>query len=263
MSSNVAHQLCKSCGSKMMKGKSRCNNCGQWHIGPSDKQEHVVRLNEAKDVSVERYLTGPWDEVFGGGIVKTSAVLIGAIPGAGKSTISLQIADSICEQTKRDILYIAAENHEGEIKSYADRLQIKNQEKMLILPSLGNYEGLHHFDSIIEKYKPAAMFLDSVIGLVGQDHDSALMICKVLKGYSVKSQSPVMIVDHVNKQEDFAGLMALQHEVDVLLTLLVDERTGIRTLACPVKNRFGRTPVEIDLIMTEQGLKTPEDMKDE
>lgn len=257
MSTVHAHQLCKFCGCKMMKGKSRCNNCGQWTIGTTSKDEHVIRLSEAKDVSVERYQTGPWDDVFGGGIVKTSAVLIGAIPGAGKSTISLQIADAICEFTKRDILYIAAENHEGEIKSYAERLQIKNTYNIVILPSLGNYEGLHHFDSIIDKYKPAALFLDSVVGLVGQDHDSALGICKVLKGYSVRLNSPVMIVDHVNKQEDFAGLMALQHEVDVLLTLFVDEKTGLRTLACPVKNRFGRTPAEIDLLMTERGLVLP------
>ena len=60
------------------------------------------------------------DRVLGGGLVRGSAVLLSGEPGIGKSTLLLQISNSLA--TERRVLYISGEESPGQIRLRAERL---------------------------------------------------------------------------------------------------------------------------------------------
>jgi DNA repair protein RadA/Sms len=210
-----------------------------------------------------RLQTGPWDECFGtdyisrrSGIVNTSVTLLGGAPGAGKSTFSLQLADAISASTLREVLYIAAEEDAAEVLARARRIQIKNLNRIRIYPMGATTE----LSLVFASRKPAAIVVDSLPKLV-PDHDQAVEFCERFKPYTIEMKAPAIIIDQVNKEGDFAGLMKLQHAVDTLLIFYkVDEHTELRELHVE-KNRFGIANISKFLMMTETGLveHIPED----
>jgi DNA repair protein RadA/Sms len=286
---------CTYCFGELDKAKAQCPHCyllNRVDGSGANTIGKTVRLSRVKNtVSDQRIATGPWDGVLGGGLVITSVVLIGAEPGSGKSTIALQIGHAIGRALARDVLYIAAEQDVGEVREMGDRLGLSvrgddsDDSPIVLLPCLGDFEGLAQFDNILDEMKPAAVVLDSLPGLVGADHAVAVLLAKTLKKYASKIRAPFLIIDHVTKGDDFAGLKALQHEVDVLLTMRVltdgtcncgheshehkhglmeceecgegecNGYSGPRVLACEQKNRFGPVPAAITLDMTARGLR--------
>jgi DNA repair protein RadA/Sms len=254
---------CKVCSYRFDKTKALCPSCKHWrNLSGDEKAEDTVLLSEVVITEKDkiRIPSGPWDICFGpadgktqDGIVDTSVALIGGMPGAGKSTLSLQLADNTSVLTKREILYIATEEATKEIKSRADRLQLKNQHLIRIFP-MGCSADLQ---AILLGKRPSVIIVDSLPGL-SSDPEMAVEICKRFKDYAIELRAPVLIIDHVIKADDFAGLMALQHAVDTLLTLYksysdVEAKMGVRQLTT-IKNRNGRADVVVDLIMTPQGL---------
>ena len=194
-----------------------------------------------------RIQSGPWDKCFGGGIVTTSVTIIGGCPAAGKSTMALQLSNRIAEVTNREIIYVGTEESVQEIKSRAIRLQLTCMHLIRIHP-MGSSADL---GSILTSRKPSAIILDSLPGLTS-DPEIAVELCKRFKDYAVELNAPVIIIDHVTKGDDFAGLMQLQHAVDTLLSLFPNEN-GMRELAT-VKNRFGPANISVKLGMAERGL---------
>jgi predicted ATP-dependent serine protease len=277
---------CSFCSAKLPERRAQCPVCFKINrLDGGGTSGKTIRLSEAVDASISRIQCGFWDKVLGGGIVTTSVILIGAEPGTGKTTLALQMADEIVEFYKheREVLYIGAEQATGEIKATGTRLLLKNMYWIQVLPCLGDFSGLEQFDSILQEMNPAAVFLDSLPGLVGSDQAVSVELAAALKRYASKGR-PILIIDHVTKGDDFAGKKALQHEVDVLLTMRVHTDSlcacghdsamhkndimeckacepeeclgysGTRTLACETKNRYGKTPCAIELDMTETGL---------
>ena len=58
---------------------------------------------------------------MGGGLVKGSLVLIGGEPGIGKSTLILQLCDTIKGEGK--VLYVSGEESAEQVKIRADRIR--------------------------------------------------------------------------------------------------------------------------------------------
>jgi len=81
-----------------------------------------------------------------------------------------------------------------------------------------------------------------------------------LKEYSVELNSPSIVIDHITKQGDFAGLEALQHAVDC--TMMFEVYDNIRVLETQ-KNRSGPAFVQVHFEMTERGLVYVDPPKDE
>ena len=251
--------ICHACSATLPENKLRCAECGTYQfstITSNNKEKKgdgvTVLLSELDDEEIIRIKTGPWDFCFGGeGIPISSVTLLGGMPGAGKSTIALQIADSISEITKREVLYIGTEQRPKELRSYANRLKIVNKNKIRILSTVTGDEGIGQINEILDRYKPSAIMVDSLSGFT-TDSNAQVQVCKILKIFACRCDCPVIVIDHITKANDFAGLMKLQHEVDILLTLDVDER-GSRTLET-LKSRFGRSYIQTALKMTETGL---------
>ena len=73
---------------------------------------------------------GELDRVLGGGAVAGSLVLVGGAPGIGKSTLLLQICNSLC--AGRKVLYVSGEESERQLKLRAQRLGVAPEDLYIL-----------------------------------------------------------------------------------------------------------------------------------
>lgn len=251
---------CRQCGYAFDKTLALCPSCKQWDapviISSEVSEDETVLLSEVSDKPLERLSkTGPWDKCFSynqttklDGIVTVQVALIGGAPGAGKSTLALQIADAVAAATKREIIYIAAEEAKEQIKDRALRLKVCNIHLIRVYP-LGASTDL---GEIFQRRKPAAVIVDSLQGLTSELEQS-VDYCKAFKEYSVALNAPFIVISQVNKDEDLAGLMSLQHAVDTTMLFTIHEDEEKTRQLESLKNRFGPSQ-SVYLKMTETGL---------
>ena len=106
--------FCTNCGNESPKWQGRCPACGAWntyeeHIekptlpgkaksSPVGQSRKPPRIQDVTTDGEIRFSTGmgELDRVLGGGAVAGSLVLVGGAPGIGKSTLLLQICNSLC-----------------------------------------------------------------------------------------------------------------------------------------------------------------------
>ncbi len=242
---------------------SKCTGCGLWvfpdehgRIAPLVKEiaDNTVLLSDVEAAENDRIDAGMFNYVFSGfedkGIVRTSCTLLGGLRGGGKTTGLIQLASLIAKHTKEESLFITAEMAMEEIKLFADRLKIKNTNRIRMVPAM---TGGVEIGSVLYNRKFGVCIIDSLQGLVGNDDDASIAVCKICKEHAMKLKAPFIIISHVNKEGDYAGLEKLQHEVDTLLKISVDEESGIRTIDVE-KNRFGKAQIWSEFDMTERGL---------
>lgn len=254
---------CVRCEAQIPNGKLQCPICKLWNFGNvSSGTEHdeTTTLDKVKPAGKDRMKTGPWDDLWGStkidnqllyGIVRTSVTLIAGSPGAGKSTLMLQMCDQMAErEADGEALYIATEEADEEIKERADRLIVRNQSRIRMVPAMSG--AVKDMNALLENRKPKLILLDSLAGLAGEDDAMQIQVCKVLKDYAVRLRAPVIVITHVTKDDAIAGVMTLQHAVDTVMTFFPDE-DGIRTLEVQ-KNRNGRAFISREFEMTEKGL---------
>jgi hypothetical protein len=165
----------------------------------------------------------------------------------------IQILSSLATLTGRRAYLLSAEQGPGDLRLTADRLQLPNLERFRVLSEFG--VGAEIDEELLKEDPPAGMVVDSISALCGKDVHAAIAIAKTYKKYSVKYKAPAFLICHMTKEHDYAGLMALQHEVDALVTIFPED-DGIRHLK-PWKNRNGSTHSEYELVMTETGLFAP------
>jgi DNA repair protein RadA/Sms len=249
-----------SCGFNVPADRLKCPKCKCWvnDSKPAAVQQALpdgvapdgtVLLSKVTSAEASRVQVGPWNPIWGGGIVTTSTTLLGGTPGAGKSTLLLEICSIIAAAyAPREILYVASEECLPEVRLRADRLEIPNQDQFRMVPAM---KGVDNLAQIFLTYRPAVIVLDSLQGLAGDDHVMQLQLCKVTKEYAIEIGSPVIIISHVNKGGDLSGFNDLQHEVDTTL-VLTGEGDSLREFNVK-KNRFGPN-VTLYCEMTATGL---------
>jgi DNA repair protein RadA/Sms len=269
--------VCQSCGSIYGKWTGKCENCGEWNslleqviasgnsaLSRSESQGKILKVQNIKDIdandSKSRYLTGfnDLDEVFGGGVVPGSVVLIAGQPGIGKSTLLLQVCANI--SAKNRVLYVSGEESAGQVKLRALRLGADMKDKLDFVSSTsaddiaatirkGDY-NLVVVDSI------QTMSLDEISsapGTVSQITNSSNAIIRAAKS----SNSAVLLVGHVTKEGSIAGPKILEHLVDVVIQFEGDRYGGFKVVRA-AKNRFGSTNEAAIFEMAEAGLKLVE-----
>lgn len=250
----------------------RCAKCGTWNWSnpPADvaitAPAKVVGFDEIETEVLPRISLGIVDrclDVIGyekhgkSGVVLSDVVLLGGGPGAGKSTLSIAMAESICEVGT--CLYVAAEEDLMAIKVRGLRLKAKpkTRKRLKFLPAMGGGVDLL---AVIYDIKPAGVIIDSIDGLVGRDPEAEMALLDILKKACCLLKMPAIVISQVTKELDFSGFQAKKHHVDVLLTMTADSEMksengeAVRILETTDKNRNGRAYVETFLEMTETGL---------
>lgn len=261
--------VCQECGYESSGWLGKCPACNQWNTFVEELHESLTKSNTGKALDIrpvsiseiqieseERDSTGikEMDRVLGGGLVKGSLVLVGGDPGIGKSTLLLQICETMTSVKK--IIYVSGEESVRQIKLRASRLNVNRSQVLMV--SATNYEaivrmidaerpGLVVIDSIQTMYSDA---LSSAPGSVSQVREVTAGLVKLAKSTDVT----ILIVGHVTKDGAIAGPRVLEHMVDTVLYFEGDRHLSFRILRA-VKNRFGSTN-EIGIFeMRDSGLE--------
>lgn len=263
--------FCQECGYKSLKWMGRCPACGAWNTlveetveGEKTKSSHPrwnrnkpQPITEIKPPSGIRNVTGikEFDRILGGGVVTGSLVLVGGEPGIGKSTLLLQVSNSLSRKEKT-VLYVSGEESVQQTKLRAERLGASSPG--LLLVSETNLDLIMEY---IREVKPALVIIDSIQTVFKPEITSApgsisqVRECGARLLVMAKSDGfPVFLVGHVTKSGAIAGPRVLEHMVDTVLYFEGDRHHAYRILRA-VKNRFGSTD-EIGIFrMTEGGLQ--------
>ena len=266
---------CSNCGYESIKWMGRCPECLTWDslkektISPKTEGGKIgqsiidrpapVRLSAIDIDESQRIKTSmeEFNRVLGGGIVKDSVTILTARPGAGKSTLLLEVANDIAKRDYK-VLYASGEESETQIRNRADRIMEKIPENIWILSdtSMDNVlKSINEIDPdliIIDSIQTFTLAeFDSRAGSPIQTIETANALVEVAKN---KNRSrAVIMVGHMTKANEMAGLRTLEHLVDTVLYLEGESEEELRTLMA-TKNRFGRTG-EIGLFsMSEEGL---------
>ena len=203
----------------------------------------------------QRYDTGisEFNRVLGGGLVRGSVVLLSGDPGIGKSTILLQVCESLGRDYK--ILYISGEESAHQIKLRASRLGVQTENLYILCETDAQYISEYIFAE-----KPDIVIIDSIQtmeineltsspGSVTQVREATNLLARTAKASNI----PMFLVGHVNKDGNIAGPKVLEHIVDCVLYFEGDRNTSYRILRA-VKNRYGSTNEMAVFEMLDTGL---------
>lgn len=263
--------ICQECGYQTSKWIGRCPSCNEWgslveeviNVENAKRSKSIIssntpiKLNDIAMHEEERTATKieELDRVLGGGIVKGSLILVGGDPGIGKSTLLLQISDTIGNQSK-NVLYVSGEESVAQIKMRAQRLNVVTPNLSLLAET--NIDSIKH---IITESKPDLVIIDSIQtiyleevtsapGSVSQVRECTHVLMNLAKSHGIS----IIIVGHVTKEGALAGPRVLEHMVDTVLYFEGERHASFRVLRA-VKNRFGSTN-EIGVFeMQDTGLK--------
>ena len=260
--------VCSNCGAGFGSWSGKCSNCGEWNTlteqveiststaGASGKSLQAESLASAKIDRDARILTGmaEVDQVLGGGIVRGSVNLLAGQPGIGKSTLLLQLAQTIA--TKYKVLYISGEESARQVAMRGERLGRRSSSLQLAVSTVANdiastiAEGKVDLVVVDSIQAVAVNEIASAAGAVSQITNSTQLLTAAAKG----SSTALILVGHVTKEGSIAGPKVLEHIVDVVLQLEGDRYGGFKILRA-VKNRYGSTNESGIFEMSDAGLK--------
>ena len=252
--------ICSECGYSSPKWLGKCPGCGSWNtltetlVSPAAAKQTKTatatglsprapkRISEIQRGTHTRSTTGlgELDRVLGGGLVTGELILVGGDPGIGKSTLLLEICQTLGKTKK--ILYVSGEESAEQIKLRAERLKVDTDS--LYLMSETDVEIIL---GTITDTKPDIVIIDSIqtmhieaiasaSGSVPQVRETTNALMRIAKSMAIS----MFIVGHVTKEGAIAGPRVLEHMVDCVLYFEGDRQLSFRILRA-VKNRFGST----------------------
>lgn len=199
------------------------------------------------------------DQLFGEGFVPGTVTLFTGDPGAGKSTICLQIADGFSSQ---NIItsYCSAEEHLSQVKKTVDRLDLRYPF------FVSNSNNIDNVLKQCKQNKVKVLIVDSLQTMAsgklepGNFKTMKSLVQKVIQ-YTKENFIVSILIGHVNKNGSYGGPSSLKHMTDAHLHLdLCTSETcmtcdiGTRTI-CLEKFRFGVSNQPKQLFLFPQGFK--------
>lgn len=267
--------VCTSCGQIYPKWQGRCDGCKSWNTieetmpEPVNKRTGVKslpsnvavkRLKEVTSSQAERIITdiGEFNRVMGGGIVRDSLTIVTARPGAGKSTLLLQVARDVASKGL-NVLYASGEESESQIKNRAERILNDIPNNIWIHSDV----SLNNVLALVEQVEADLIIVDSIQTFIMEEYSSrpgspvqtmecANALLQIAKNSSKKRA--VIIVGQMTKDDEIAGVRALEHLVDAVLVIEGDSGEELRSITA-TKNRFGSTGEAAFFAMTEKGME--------
>jgi DNA repair protein RadA/Sms len=247
--------VCSHCGAISPKWMGQCVDCGNWNsiyeeVETQEDQNIVLGVQLKPEIlSIDtisekhRIQTGieELNRVLGGGLVPSSAILIGGDPGIGKSTLLLQLTSKLDNLGVKS-LYVSGEESTDQIKLRAHRLGVDNKNSYIISATNIN-DILATIDSI--KHEIKLVVIDSIQTIYSRDFSSAPGTVSQIRStthslisYAKKNDIILLLVGHVTKDGQLAGPKVLEHMVDTVLYFEGDSSYNFRILRS-IKNRFG------------------------
>lgn len=256
MSKQKTQFRCSNCDYSTLKWMGCCPGCKEWEtltenqptqpsIGASFKKHDgkiisLVHLNDDKSEPKERLFSGihEWDRVMGGGIMPSSLLILTGDPGIGKSTLLLQVANSLAQNYR--VFYFSTEESLQQVRQRAERLGCLSNTLL--------FSDQADLESIIAtgiQQKPDILIIDSIQncyaaesqtipGSIGQLREAAFQLMRLAKEHDIT----VILSGHITKDGTMAGPKTLEHMVDGVFYLQAEDRWQTRILRS-VKNRFG------------------------
>ena len=270
--------VCQNCGASYPKWTGKCENCGEWNtlveqivetkgasaVARSHSRGKILKPQSMRSIaaedSVKRLPTGiaDLDAVLGGGILPAGVMLLAGQPGIGKSTLLMQVAAHVAEQSA--VLYVSGEESASQVKLRATRLGATSGDDLQFVASTsaddiaatirsGQYKLV-----IIDSIQTLSLEeIASAPGTVSQITNSSNVIIRAAKA----SGAAVILVGHVTKEGSIAGPKVLEHLVDVVLQFEGDRYGGFKVVRA-VKNRYGPTSEAAIFEMNDKGLQVVE-----
>ncbi|MBC8588033.1 DNA repair protein RadA [Paratissierella segnis] len=267
--------ICSNCGYESVGHYGKCPECNSWNTlvetiveekpdagekGRTYAKKTISRLNEVLSTNSDRIVTNinEFNRVMGGGIVKDSVTILTAKPGAGKSTLLLHVANDLALLGYK-VLYASGEESESQIKARADRI-LEHIHRNLWVVSDNNMDNVLNY---IEETDPDLIILDSIqtftldefpnsrAGSPTQTMECAYSLVKLAKNPS--RPRAVFLVGQMTKEDEIAGVRALEHLVDTVLLIEGESGEELRSLLT-TKNRYGSTGEIGFFNMTEKGM---------
>lgn len=266
--------FCKNCGAESSKWVGRCPSCGEWNtyveeiIKPKGKADILdsdgnkkplapVKISQIKAEEYPRIKlpSNELNRVLGGGLVPGSIILLGGEPGIGKSTLVLQ---NVLRIRSRKVLYVSGEESAQQLRMRADRIAGGKMDCECFLLCETSLENII---TCLKNEKPELLIVDSIqtiasdalesaAGSVSQVRECAAAFLR----YAKQTNTPVILIGHINKEGSIAGPKVLEHIVDAVIQFEGDRHYMYRILR-GIKNRFGNTS-EIGIYeMKQDGLK--------
>ena len=280
MAKSTTAFVCQSCGTAHAKWSGKCEGCGAWNTlveesvasppgglaapaSGTKTRAGTVEFSplDSSDPPPPRLSTGidELDRVFGGGIARSTAVLVGGDPGIGKSTLLLQAAAAMAKAGTKAI-YISGEEAISQIQGRARRLGVSSAPVQLAAET-----DLRSILKALKASAPEVVVIDSVQTLWSDSLEAApgsvgqVRACaQELTRFAKKTGAAVILVGHVTKDGQIAGPRVLEHMVDAVFYFEGERGHQFRILRS-VKNRFGPTD-EIGVFeMGEGGLMPSRD----
>lgn len=192
------------------------------------------------------------DILLNGGFPKGAAVLVAGEPGSGKSTLVLQMASLVGSKGYK-VLYGCGEESLSQIRNRADRLSAA--KPTIICSESINLEDLYRADM---EANADFIVIDSLQMLYSNSlkqqpsSPTQMRFCLASLIDYVKEKDKILIViGQSTKSGLIAGMLSLQHMVDVVWYLTADVNTT-RTLHVH-KNRFGSAQTGWEMRMGPNG----------
>lgn len=217
--------ICKNCDNETQSWYGKCPKCASFNtleektisstsektaanaglksasaIKPTKK---ASTIKELKNKPIQRTKTGigELDRVLGGGFVDGEVVVLAGSPGAGKSSLSLMIANCYAEMGKI-VLYVSGEESEQQIGLRANRFGISNENI-----KIANETNLETLIGHIDDEKPDFVIVDSLqtiasteisgsIGSISQSKEAAHVLTKIAKSNNIT----MLLINQVTKE---------------------------------------------------------------
>ncbi len=267
--------ICENCGYQSIGHLGRCPECNSWHslkettinekkgvINSRTRIERkpIKRLQDVISTNSDRIITNinEFNRVMGGGIVKDSITILSAKPGAGKSTLLLQVANDLAKMDYK-VLYASGEESESQIKNRADRIIEKIHPKVWVMSD----NSMDNVLETIEEIDPDLIIIDSIQTFTLEEFSSSragsptqTMECANALVQVAKSQDrprAIILVGQMTKEDEIAGVRALEHLVDAVLIIEGESGEELRTLLT-TKNRYGSTGEMGFFYITDKGM---------
>jgi DNA repair protein RadA/Sms len=262
---------CSECGATTAKWVGRCPECQAWGtLAESRTSGPVPRVaagatavtspaRPMPQIDVEAARARPTgveelDRVLGGGLVPGAAVLLAGEPGAGKSTLVLEVA-ALAARGGQRVLYVTGEESAAQVRLRAGRTGAL-EDRLWLAAETDLGAVLSHVDAVA----PDLLVVDSVQTVASTQVEGSAggvtqvrAVAAALIGLAKERALATVMVGHVTKDGAVAGPRLLEHLVDVVLHFEGDRHSTLR-LVRAVKNRFGPADEVGCFTLTDTGI---------